>query len=350
VRREGGATDYQVKDHLASNRLTIRHMSGSSVLPHDYAPYGQPLANATSLIAPGKGYINERYDAETGLQYLHARYYDPELGRFLSPDWYTPWRSGVGTNRYAYSFNDPINMSDPSGHATFKSGTTFGNTTIYAGTDPNAPGNRPKIESSSIFGLGLRLPDGRWLSLGGIGNAGDAAAGQRYLGVSRKLNDNELLHYGAFFRAIGGFGPNFSLASITLQMWSGGFWAQFSAKTKILKIGEEAWSNDYTQEAGRRGDRMRTLVAHELGHGYDASWKISALNGPSPGRAGYTIPKGVLQSIGSYNKEQRAEIIAGAYRSWSGASVGTSYNWFGNTVRSWEEYENSILGGSGVPY
>ncbi len=34
-------------------------------------------------VANGRGYINERFDPETGLQYLHARYYDPNLGRFL---------------------------------------------------------------------------------------------------------------------------------------------------------------------------------------------------------------------------------------------------------------------------
>jgi RHS repeat-associated protein len=39
-----------------------------------------------------KGYINERFDPETGLQYLHARYYDSLLGRFLSPDTWDPTR------------------------------------------------------------------------------------------------------------------------------------------------------------------------------------------------------------------------------------------------------------------
>jgi hypothetical protein len=34
-----------------------------------------------------KGWIGERTDPETGLTYLHARYYDAALGRFLSPDW-----------------------------------------------------------------------------------------------------------------------------------------------------------------------------------------------------------------------------------------------------------------------
>ncbi|WP_425402314.1 RHS repeat-associated core domain-containing protein [Inquilinus limosus] len=40
------------------------------------------------------------------------------MGRFISPDWWDPTQPGVGTNRYAYSGNDPINKSDPTGHET----------------------------------------------------------------------------------------------------------------------------------------------------------------------------------------------------------------------------------------
>jgi len=36
--------------------------------------------------------------------------------RFISPDNWDPTKPGVGTNRYAYSENDPINRSDPNGH------------------------------------------------------------------------------------------------------------------------------------------------------------------------------------------------------------------------------------------
>lgn len=39
-----------------------------------------------------------------------------ELVRFISPDPWDPIIPGVGTNRYAYAHNDPINKSDPSGH------------------------------------------------------------------------------------------------------------------------------------------------------------------------------------------------------------------------------------------
>jgi RHS repeat-associated protein len=65
-----------------------------------------------------KGFIGERTDPETGLTYLNARYYDAALGRFLSPDWWEITDPAVGTNRYAYALNDPVNKSDPNGHLT----------------------------------------------------------------------------------------------------------------------------------------------------------------------------------------------------------------------------------------
>ena len=58
-----------------------------------------------------KGYI---YDEETRLYYLKTRYYDPEIGRFISPDSidYQSPESINGLNLYAYCGNDPINMVD----------------------------------------------------------------------------------------------------------------------------------------------------------------------------------------------------------------------------------------------
>ncbi len=55
-------------------------------------------------------YNGQQYDAETGLYYLRARYYSPELGRFISAD-----SKHADGNDYAYAGNDPINMVDPSG-------------------------------------------------------------------------------------------------------------------------------------------------------------------------------------------------------------------------------------------
>ncbi|MEO1700626.1 MAG: hypothetical protein AAFR71_01130 [Pseudomonadota bacterium] len=40
-----------------------------------------------------------------------------QQSRYISPDDWDPTIEGVGTNRYAYSANDPVNKSDPNGHA-----------------------------------------------------------------------------------------------------------------------------------------------------------------------------------------------------------------------------------------
>ncbi|WP_057247445.1 MULTISPECIES: RHS repeat-associated core domain-containing protein [unclassified Ensifer] len=87
--------------------------NGNLVEQTGYAAYGE-RTNAT--MQTQKGYIGERFDPETGLQYLNARYYDPTFGRFISPDDWDPTKAGVGTNRYVYAGNDPINNSDPNGH------------------------------------------------------------------------------------------------------------------------------------------------------------------------------------------------------------------------------------------
>ncbi|RWC26792.1 MAG: hypothetical protein EOS27_24060 [Mesorhizobium sp.] len=43
--------------------------------------------------------------------------FDVQPVRFISPDTMDPTVPGVGTNRYAYAQNDPVNRSDPNGHS-----------------------------------------------------------------------------------------------------------------------------------------------------------------------------------------------------------------------------------------
>lgn len=52
------------------------------------------------------------FDAETGLHYNNARYYDPKVGRYISSD---PIGLRGGLNTYAYVYNNPLRYVDPDG-------------------------------------------------------------------------------------------------------------------------------------------------------------------------------------------------------------------------------------------
>ncbi|HEV7509645.1 MAG TPA: Ig-like domain-containing protein [Thermoanaerobaculia bacterium] len=58
------------------------------------------------------GFQGLQRDPETGFIYARNRYYDPELGRFISVD---PLEYSDGPNLYGYADNNPIDSSDPLG-------------------------------------------------------------------------------------------------------------------------------------------------------------------------------------------------------------------------------------------
>ncbi|MBX4334736.1 RHS repeat-associated core domain-containing protein, partial [Mycobacterium tuberculosis] len=51
-----------------------------------YDSYGNVVSQSNAHAGSRYMYTGREYDAETGLQYSRARYYDPTLGRFLSED------------------------------------------------------------------------------------------------------------------------------------------------------------------------------------------------------------------------------------------------------------------------
>ncbi|WP_179296364.1 RHS repeat protein [Mesorhizobium sp. WSM4304] len=173
------------RDHLASVRM-VTDASGAIVEQTNYATYGERLNTGFQT---QKGYIGERFDAETGLLYLNARYMDPVLGRFISPDDWDPTKEGVGTNRYAYAQNDPVNRSDANGHGALDAVNAYnaaksllGGNDRQGGTDNSNPqSSGPPDDTSgppSLFDNARKayLAQGK-LQLGALITAGSIAFG-----------------------------------------------------------------------------------------------------------------------------------------------------------------------------
>jgi RHS repeat-associated protein len=117
VRRVNGDPSILVHDRLGSV-ITLFNAEGARAINRHDRPYGrvsQWVTDPAAAAAEDQGFVGQRPDAGAGLIYLNARSMDPERGRFIQPDWRDPDQPGVGTNRYAYSFNDPVNLRDPGG-------------------------------------------------------------------------------------------------------------------------------------------------------------------------------------------------------------------------------------------
>jgi RHS repeat-associated protein len=108
--QDGAAVTYYAADHLGSV-VQEANASGVVTLARNYDPWGNLLAGAG---AAGWSFTGREWDPEAGLAYYRARYLDPKLGRFISED---PIGLRGGPNRYAYVYNSPMNLVDPTGEA-----------------------------------------------------------------------------------------------------------------------------------------------------------------------------------------------------------------------------------------
>jgi RHS repeat-associated protein len=114
VREPGAATvSYLHGDQLGSISLTTG--AGGAVLTRqEFDPWGKIRSGG---VTQTKRNFTGQYLDGTGLLYYNARYYDPNLGRFISADTIAP---GLGNpqnrNRYSYALNNPLKYTDPSGH------------------------------------------------------------------------------------------------------------------------------------------------------------------------------------------------------------------------------------------
>ncbi len=115
----GGAERHFHLDHLGSVRLVtgIPAAGPVSVLDsHPFLPYGGEAAPGPPAAEDSLLFTGHERDFSTGSDYMHARHYLWNLGRFLSTD-PAPGNPAApqSLNRYAYVMGNPLNFTDPTG-------------------------------------------------------------------------------------------------------------------------------------------------------------------------------------------------------------------------------------------
>ncbi len=104
----GGKNHYYLTDALGSV-VALADETGTKVNTYAYSPRGVQRAGMTEQVHQPYRFAGG-YQDPTGLYHFAARYYDPNIGRFTTPD-----PSGQEKNPYLYAAGDPVNRIDPTG-------------------------------------------------------------------------------------------------------------------------------------------------------------------------------------------------------------------------------------------
>ena len=128
----GGVAYYHYNLHGDVTKITDQN--SQTLNEYSYDVWGNPLEVKEKTSNPFR-YSGEYYDAETNLQYLRARWYDPTQGRFISEDTFEgKLDDPMSLNLYTYVGNNPLKHLDPTGNfwetiidigSTIKSGVDF---------------------------------------------------------------------------------------------------------------------------------------------------------------------------------------------------------------------------------
>jgi RHS repeat-associated protein len=110
--KSDGTVRYYHHDGIGSV-VDLTDESGAIKTQYSYDPFGSVALSGESKDSPFQ--FTGRENDGTGLYYYRARYYDPELQRFISED---PIGLRGGINKFAYVGNNPLSFRDPYGLIT----------------------------------------------------------------------------------------------------------------------------------------------------------------------------------------------------------------------------------------
>jgi RHS repeat-associated protein len=131
--KPGEVAYYYHNDHLGTPQVLTNDTQGIA-WKAAYTPFGEAVVSIATVENPFR-FPGQYYDPETGLHYNYFRYYNPQTGRYITPDPIGLWG---GINLFTYVRGNPLRWIDPEGlryaeqYAAY--GAIIGGTLVAAGS------------------------------------------------------------------------------------------------------------------------------------------------------------------------------------------------------------------------
>lgn len=162
--------------------------SGNVVVRYEYEPYGASIGDS---ITEGPGFTGHVLDSATDLIYMQQRYYDPQIGRFLSVDPVTAYARPVETfNRYRYGNGNPYRFTDPDGRQSCESGSMKCHPSISSSVATMERVPRASPDGARQLQSGVTSSSSRWNDIKGrLGLSGELTRNGNILDAGALAHD-----------------------------------------------------------------------------------------------------------------------------------------------------------------
>jgi RHS repeat-associated protein len=263
---------------------------GNVVNKRTFDSFGRVLSESNPSVSFRYGYTGRELDLESGLNYYRARYYDSNVGRFISVD---PMGFGAGdTNLYRYVSNNSTNYTDPSGEIAFLAplvpwaiGAAVTGVTWALGGAAFGGVKESALSVAQNIDRGESIDWGRALSKGGEGAISGAVTGFG-LGVVSTIPGGSIFVAGFMTKGLWDGTRNFGYHGRE------GEWAQAAVEAVDVGFGinnTRGPMNKAMGELSRAGKALYKALP-EGGWGRSPQWAFEGVGGRQPGMS--TEPKG----------------------------------------------------------
>jgi len=217
----GEKITYIHNDALGSP-VAATNQLGQVIWRETYKPHGQRTTNAAASVNNKVWFTGKQEESALGINYFGARWYHPEVGRFLVIDPVGVSPDNIHSfNRYGYANNNPYKFVDPDGkHPAIILGVGVGLGAVFGTNNAQAPTSsadlHPNMDTKTLEAAGaisalggLRSLLGRGVANGaddatkGVGGADDFFKGTKYTDkVKSQMQQGD---YHSFPESVKGF-------------------------------------------------------------------------------------------------------------------------------------------------